>query len=82
MKKMRRNNLAVIACIMASFALAGCSSSVNVVQESAEADRSSYDPVAFSGEMVASKPEQKPSVNIEGCDTFTRIVDELEAGTA
>lgn len=40
----------------------------------------SYDPASFNISDVYVAPEQKASVDISGCDTFTDIVDKLEKG--
>ncbi|MCR5403663.1 MAG: hypothetical protein K6E91_07585 [Butyrivibrio sp.] len=39
-----------------------------------------YDPASFDVADVYVAPEQKASVDITGCDTFTQIVDKLEDG--
>ena len=39
-----------------------------------------YDPAHFDVSEVYVAPEQKASVDITGCDTFTQIVDKLEDG--
>ncbi len=42
----------------------------------------SYDPAKFDVSDVYIAPDQSPSVDISGCDTFTQIVDKLEDGKA
>lgn len=44
------------------------------------ADAAAYDPASFDPAEVYVAPEQKASVDISGCDTFTQIVDKLEDG--
>lgn len=44
------------------------------------ADNSSYTPSSFQPSDVYSAPEQAPTTDISGCDTFTQIVDKLEDG--
>ena len=48
--------------------------------EETEEVKGSYDPAAFDVSDVYVAPEQKPAVDITGCDTFTQIVDKLEDG--
>jgi len=43
-----------------------------------EAKEASYDPSAFSVSDVYVAPDQKSAIDIEGCDTFTQIVDRLD----
>ena len=43
-----------------------------------EAGGSSYDPAAFTVSDVYEAPDQKSAIDIEGCDTFTQIVDRLD----
>ena len=42
--------------------------------------KGTYDPASFNVSDVYLAPEQTASVDISGCDTFTQIVDKLEAG--
>lgn len=39
-----------------------------------------YDPASFQVSDVYEAPEQKSTIDITGCDTFTQIVDKLEDG--
>ena len=39
-----------------------------------------YDPAGFKVSDVYVAPDQTPSVDISGCDTFTQIVDKLNEG--
>lgn len=39
-----------------------------------------YDPASFDVTDVYVAPEQKATIDIKGCDTFTQIVDKLEDG--
>ncbi|WP_408071967.1 hypothetical protein [Butyrivibrio sp. JL13D10] len=39
-----------------------------------------YDPATFQVSDVYEAPEQKSTIDITGCDTFTQIVDKLEDG--
>lgn len=39
-----------------------------------------YDPASFDAADVYAAPDQKASIDITGCDTFTQIVDKLEDG--
>ena len=44
------------------------------------ADQGTYAPEDFNVADVFVAPEQKASIDISGCDTFTQIVDKLENG--
>ncbi len=44
------------------------------------ADAAAYDPASFQVSDVYVAPDQTPSVDISGCDTFTQIVDKLDDG--
>ncbi len=44
------------------------------------ADQGTYAPEDFNVADVYVAPEQKASIDISGCDTFTQIVDKLESG--
>lgn len=48
--------------------------------DGADKGQGSYDPASFDISDVYVAPEQKASVDISGCDTFTQIVDKLEKG--
>ena len=90
MKKRMIGNM--IAGIIMAGLLTGCSkadkqpTAENVqetaaaAEETAEETQGSYDPKAFMVSDVYVAPEQKPAVDITGCDTFTQIVDKLEDG--
>ena len=41
---------------------------------------SSYSPASFKADDVYVSPDQTPTIDITGCDTFTQIVDRLEDG--
>ena len=84
----------IIAVLLTAAMLAGCANvNVKIEQDQDEqtADKGSqqesagqgaYAPAEFDSSEVYVAPDQKPSVDISGCDTFTQIVDRLEAGKA
>ena len=55
------------------------SEDTETTKEQAE-EQSSYDPSAFQTADVHIAPEQTSTIDISGCDTFTQIVDKLDAG--
>lgn len=72
-----------LICLTATALLAGCSTAVNVQPQNntaSEKSESIYDPASFDPRTVFTSPKQETSVDIAGCDTFTQIVDKLEAG--
>lgn len=52
----------------------------NTASNEASTASDEYDPAAFEVADVYVAPEQEPSIDISGCDTFTQIVDKLEDG--
>lgn len=85
-----------VIMLMTAALLAGCAN-VNVTVNQNQDDRQTQDQQAqdqqtqdqatpdagdFNVSDVYEAPEQKPSVDISGCDTFTQIVDKLDAGKA
>lgn len=54
----------------------------DTVYDQKDTENDSYAPEKFNPSDVYVAPEQVPSVDISGCDTFTQIVDKLEPGKA
>lgn len=54
----------------------------DTVSDQKDTENDSYAPEKFNPSDVYVAPEQVPSVDISGCDTFTQIVDKLEPGKA
>ncbi len=90
---MKKKTISAIAVLTAAAVLCGCNVTINTpagtdkdtpAQEVATdtgADKgASYDPESFSVTGSFETPEQAPDIDISGCDTFTQIVDKLEAG--
>ena len=75
-----------VALLMAAALLAGCANvkvTVKKNQDDQQAQgQQTQDQPVFDVSDVYEAPEQKPSVDISGCDTFTQIVDKLDAGKA
>ena len=80
-----------VALLMAAALLAGCANvkvTVKKNQDDQQAqdqqtqDQQAQDQPVFDVSDVYEAPEQRPSVDISGCDTFTQIVDKLDAGKA
>ncbi|MBR6452331.1 MAG: hypothetical protein IKS87_06465 [Lachnospiraceae bacterium] len=84
----------IVAALTTAVVLTGCTytdrlaeqkqndQSTDNVSDQTDTEQEAYDPAAFDVSDVYEAPEQTPSVNISGCDTFTQIVDKLEAGKA
>lgn len=80
----------IFAVFTAAAVLAGCANvQVNVQQDQPDGDTGavqetetdgSYDPSTFNVSDVYEAPEQKSTIDISGCDTFTQIVDKLDDG--
>lgn len=77
---MRKKIASTFAVLMMSVILTGCTNVNMTVQQKQETE--AYDPADFKSSDVYEAPEQTPSVDISGCDTFTQIVDKLETGKA